>query len=306
MKSGLLAQNLESYLRYLVQRDTSIYTRRNYQREISEFLEFLREEGIASWEMVERGKVHRYLLRLHALGYNKASIARRVYEIRAFLEFLQKEKLIPPELGERLDKLFIAPKLPRRLPRYLEEEEMARLLSAPDSSWLGMRDRAILELLYASGVRVSELVNLNLQNLASSGELRVMGKGQKERIVLLGRPAQEALGLYLTEARRHLLGKNSGTALFLNHLGGRLTPRGVQAVLDRQARAAGIQRQVTPHLLRHTFATHLLGGGADLRVVQELLGHESLSSTQIYAHVPHGKAREVYLRAHPLAQEEGE
>lgn len=302
MRQAGLTQDLDMYMRHLAQRNASPYTRRNYRREISDFLQSLEEQGITSWEEIKREVAHRYLLRLYAQGYNKASIARRVYELRGFLGFLQKEKLVSQEIGERLDKFFIAPKLPRRLPRYLEPEEVARLLSAPDTSLLGQRDRSILELLYAAGLRVSELVGLNVHNLRS-GEVTVMGKGDKERMVIIGKPAQKALAQYLAGSRPRLASKNSGSALFLNHRGGRLTVRSIQSILDRYAQAAGIRRRVTPHLLRHTFATHLLGGGADLRVVQELLGHQSLMSTQIYAHVPQGRAREVYLSAHPLAKE---
>lgn len=304
MSQEILAQQLTLYLRHLAQKNASPYTRRNYQREISEFLGFLAGEGVRTWSDIDRGVLRRYLLWLQAQGYGKASIARRIYEIRSFLKFLQNEKLLPEEVRAKLDKYFRPPKLPRRLPRYLEPEEVASLIAAPDSSPLGQRDRAILELLYAGGMRVSELVNFNLDHLRSQGEVTVMGKGGKERIVLLGKPAQKALSAYLRDVRPRLVNKASGSALFLNHRGGRLTVRGVQAILDRWARAAGIQRRVTPHLLRHTFATHLLGGGADLRVVQELLGHKSLSSTQIYTHVPQGRAREVYLQAHPLARDE--
>lgn len=184
-------------------------------------------------------------------------------------------------------------------------------MQAPDTSQpLGQRDRAILEILYATGVRVSELWGLDLASLdRAKGEMRVRGKGGKERIVLLGEPALRALDLYLKEGRPRLLltgsrgmGKERSSALFLNRFGGRLSVRGITSVLDRRAKEAGLS-WVTPHLFRHTFATHMLGGGADLRVVQELLGHASLSSTQIYTHVSQRRAREVYMNSHPLARE---
>lgn len=196
------------------------------------------------------------------------------------------------------------PKSPRRLPRFLEPAEVQALLAAPDlGSPLGLRDRAIAEMLYAGGLRVSELVGIDRGDTDwGQGELRVLGKGGKERIVILGQPALEALSSYLREGRPRLA-KGSTRALFLNYRGGRLTARGVQTVLDRVAKAAGLMKRVTPHLLRHTFATHLLGGGADLRVVQELLGHADLSTTQVYTHVTQRQAREVYMRAHPLAAE---
>jgi integrase/recombinase XerC len=179
-----------------------------------------------------------------------------------------------------------------------------RLLKAPDlASPQGLRDRAIIELIYASGLRVSELVKLNLERVnLDSGEIRVWGKGSKERLVLIGEPAARALANYLSQSRPKLLGKRSGDALFLNRYGSRLSERIVQMILEKYAALAGLDKRVHPHLLRHTFATHMLDGGADLRVVQELLGHASLASTQIYTHVTKSQARKVYLSAHPMAQ----
>jgi integrase/recombinase XerC len=191
------------------------------------------------------------------------------------------------------------------LPTFLTIEEMVRLLEAPDlSTPEGQRDRALLELLYASGLRLSELVQLDLGQVnLDTREIRVWGKGAKERVVLMGKPAAEALTTYLSQGRPGLLGKKKSPALFLNRYGGRLTERRVQQVLDKYASKAGIVKKVHPHMLRHTFATHLLDGGADLRVVQELLGHARLSSTEIYTHVTHSQARKVYLSAHPMAKE---
>jgi integrase/recombinase XerC len=164
-----------------------------------------------------------------------------------------------------------------------------------------------MELIYASGLRVSELVNLNLEQVyLDSRELRVWGKGSKERAVLMGEPAASALNTYLSQGRPMLLGKRGGRALFLNRYGQRLTGRGAQKILGKYAHKAGIGKKVHPHLLRHTFATHLLDGGADLRVVQELLGHANLSSTQIYTHVTKSQAKKVYLSAHPMAKTDDE
>jgi integrase/recombinase XerC len=180
-----------------------------------------------------------------------------------------------------------------------------RLLNAPDlSTPKGQRDRALLELLYASGLRVSELVRLDLGEInLDTGEIRVWGKGSKERMVLMGKPASEAVRNYLEQGRPKLLGEKKTNALFLNRYGQRLPERRVQKMLEDYAKKAGIEKRVHPHILRHTFATHLLDGGADLRVVQELLGHAQLSSTQIYTHVTKGQARKVYLSAHPMAKE---
>ena len=198
-----------------------------------------------------------------------------------------------------------SPKLDKRLPTFLTLEEIERLLKAPDlSTPQGQRDRALLELLYASGPRVSELVQLNLGQVnLDTREIRVWGKGAKERVVLMGKPAAEAITTYLSQGRPKLLGKKRNSALFLNRYGERLPARRIQRILEICARLAGIDKRVYPHLLRHTFATHLLDGGADLRVVQELLGHADLSSTQIYTHVTKSQAKKVYLSAHPMARE---
>jgi integrase/recombinase XerC len=163
-----------------------------------------------------------------------------------------------------------------------------------------------MELLYASGIRVSELVSLNVEQVnRDSGEIRVWGKGSKERVVLMGKPAAEALSIYLRQGRPKLLGNKRNSALFLNRYGERLNERRVQKILDDYTRKAGLAKKVHPHMLRHTFATHMLDGGADLRVVQELLGHANLTSTQIYTHVTKSQARKVYLSAHPMARERG-
>jgi len=181
-----------------------------------------------------------------------------------------------------------------------------RLLETPDlAKPQGIRDRALLELLYAAGLRVSELENLNLEQLnMETNEIRVWGKGSKERVVLIGAPAAQALNNYLADNRPVLMGKQKTNAVFLNQYGGRLPARRIQKILDRCARKAGIEKRVHPHILRHTFATHLLDGGADLRVVQELLGHAQLATTQVYTHVSQSQARKVYQSAHPMARKE--
>jgi len=227
-----------------------------------------------------------------------------VFELRAFGDYLVRQDAWAHNLFRRV----YAPRIPQRLPRYLTATEVARLLAAPDTSTpQGLRDRAILEMLYATGVRVSELESLNLGDVnLQTGEVRVVGKGNKERVVLLGRPAIAALRAYITVGRPEQLGRASTQALFLNRLGTRLSVRSVSTVTRKAGIAAGIAETVTPHLLRHTFATHLLDGGADLRVVQELLGHESLATTQIYANVTRGRAREIYLEAHPRARADEE
>jgi tyrosine recombinase XerC len=315
----MLAQ-LERYVTYLVaERNASPYTVRNYRREIEEFVEFARGQGISSWKAVELPLLRRWLAWLTTQGFAKASIARRISELRSFYRFLQREGTVEtnPLLG------LSSPKVPQRLPRYLNVHETVALLSAPPTaSPQGLRDRAILELLYGAGLRIGELVSLDVDHLdLGRNEILVLGKGNKERIALMGEPAHSALSQYLAEGRPQLgpvpqqregSAKPSGgprprasaaptRALFLNRFGRRLSRVSVTKMLHKYGKLAGIERRLTPHMLRHSFATHLLDGGADLRAVQELLGHENLVTTQIYTHVSQSQLRESYLRAHPRA-----
>jgi len=297
-------EHLERFLTYLTaEKNASPHTVKNYRHEIEQFFAFLKEEGIDSWEGVDRHVLRRYLAWLKEQGYVKASIARRVSELRSFCRYLVREGI----LASNPISAISSPKVPKRLPEYLNLSEVEALLLAPDTSTpQGLRDRAILEMLYAAGLRVSELVGLDVGDVEWSGtELRILGKGGKERLALLGKPAQRALECYLREGRPELVkDKQPSKALFVNRFGGRLSERSVRMLLDRYARMAGLDKPIYPHLLRHTFATHLLDGGADLRVVQELLGHANLATTQIYTHVSQTRLKEVYLKSHPGAKEE--
>jgi integrase/recombinase XerC len=287
---------LARYLTYLVAvRNASPYTLRNYRSEISQALDYFRGLGIEGWEGLDRSSLRRYLAWLSGRGYARSSIGRRVSELRAFGAFVAREQLWPQNPFAALE----APRMPSRLPRVLSEAEAQALLGAPAADTpLGRRDRAILEVLYGSGVRVSELVGLAVDDHdAARRTLRVTGKGDRERLALLGHPAEQALATYLTRARPQLVGERPERALFVNAEGGRLTARSVQRLLAEHGRAAGIGRPVTPHVLRHSFATHLMNGGADLRVVQELLGHRSLATTQVYTHVSDAQLRRAYHAA---------
>ena len=291
------------YINYLeVERNASPYTVRNYTTDLLDFFQFIKDKGIDSLREVDRNVLRNYLLHLMEQGVVKASIARKLSAIRSFYRYLLREEVIPSNPVATT----ASPKLDRRLPSFLTTDEITRLLEAPDSNKpQGQRDRALMELLYASGLRVSELAKLNLEQInLDTREIRVWGKGSKERMVLMGEPAAKALTTYLDQGRSELSGKKTTRAVFLNRYGERLTERSVQKILEEYAGIAGIGKRVHPHMLRHTFATHLLDGGADLRVVQELLGHASLSSTQVYTHVSKSQAKKVYLSAHPLAQEE--
>jgi len=290
------------YVNYLeAERNVAAYTVRNYTTDLLDFFQFLRDKGVSSLKEVDRHVLRDYLAHLMEQGFAKTSIARKLSAIRSLYRYLLREEMIATNPVATTS----SPKLDKRLPSFLTTEEIERLLEAPDlSTPQGQRDRALMELLYASGLRVSELVSLNLEQVnLNTNEIRVWGKGSKERIALMGEPAVRALDTYLSQGRPKLLGKKRSNALFLNRYGERLIERGVQRILEKYANTAGIGRRVHPHMLRHTFATHLLDGGADLRVVQELLGHANLSSTQIYTHVTRSQARKVYLSAHPMAQE---
>jgi tyrosine recombinase XerC len=297
-----IEEQLQRYITHLqVEKDASPYTLRNYEHEIRQFLDFLKDEEVDSWDEVDRQILRRYLLWLRKEGYVEASMARRLSELRSFCRYLVQEG----ELESNPMEVVSSPKVPKRLPRYLRVEEIEALLNAPDiSTPQGQRDRAILEILYAAGIRLSELVALNLSDLNfSKGQMLVWGKGGKERVVLLGDPAVRALRTYINDGRTELLGKKTAKALFLNRFGGRLSRRSIGLILDKYSKLSGLWKKVTPHLLRHTFATHMLEGGADLRAVQELLGHAQPTTTEIYTHVTPSRLREVYMKSHPRAKE---
>jgi integrase/recombinase XerC len=273
---------------------------RNYTNDLLEFFGFVSKSGIDTLKKVDKQTVRAYLAHLMEQDFAKSSIARKLSAIRSFYRFLMREELVSVSPAATT----VSPRLDKRLPMFLTVEEAKRLVESPDlSKPQGQRDRALLELLYASGMRVSELVNMNLEqmNLATN-EIRVWGKGAKERVVLIGGPAAQALNTYINEGRKELLGGKKNNALFVSRYGERILVRRVQKILNKYSR--NINKNVHPHILRHTFATHLLDGGADLKVVQELLGHADLSSTQIYTHVTQSRARQIYLAAHPMAQEE--
>jgi tyrosine recombinase XerC len=286
------------YVAYLeAERNVSAYTVRNYTKDLLEFFAFVRGQGIDTLKNVNKQTLRAYLAQLMEQKYAKSSIARKLSAIRSYYRYLMREELVTASPAATT----VSPKLDKRLPAFLTVEEAKRLVESPDLSQpQGQRDRALLELLYASGMRVSELVNMNLEqiNLATN-EIRVWGKGAKERVVLIGGPAAQALNTYIHEGRRQLLAGKKNNALFVNRYGGRILARRVQKILAKYAHS--INKGVHPHVLRHTFATHLLDGGADLKVVQELLGHADLSSTQIYTHVTQSRARKIYLSAHPMA-----
>lgn len=281
---------LDAYLRELAAvANRSPLTIRNYRNDIGQFLAWCREGEREPLEMT-RALFRTYLGELRERGIVAASVTRRTSTIHAFYRYLQQEN------ATERDLLFgvALPKRPKRLPKVLDHGVIAALLAAPDRTTpQGLRDRAMFELLYGSGLRVSELVGLDLGSVDfDEAAAIVRGKGSKERLVLFGEPALAALEVYLREGRP-FLAKGAEAALFLNRLGTRLTARSVQTAIRQHALAAGIAQDVHPHLLRHSFATHLLDGGAGLRTVQDLLGHSSPNTTQIYTHVSQARQAEV-------------
>ena len=293
---------LQQYLDALEREGASPYTVKNYGTDIGQFLDYCQvEEGVTSLGGLTRELLRNYLAELSAGDYVRASIARRVFELRAFGDYLIHTGAWSQNLFRRIH----APRLPSRLPSFLTVAEVEQLLSVPHpGSPQGLRDRAILETLYATGMRVSELAGLDLHDIDwAAAEIRVIGKGNKERIVLLGRIALTVLRTYVEKGRPQQIGKRVSDAVFLNRFGNRLSVRSISEIVRQAGEAAGLDQTVTPHLLRHSFATHLLEGGADLRVVQELLGHENLATTQIYTHVTQAHAKETYTHAHPRSED---
>jgi len=283
-------------------RSVSAHTVHAYGVDLRQFAAFATGRGIREWAQVNPGLLRRFLADLAAREYARTSIARKASALRALCRWLHRGGRLATNPAVGLS----APRLPKRLPHFLYPEEMNHLLASPDPATpLGLRDRAVLEVLYATGLRVSELAALRTGQVARGEmELRVRGKGDKERLVLLGRKAREAIHEYLAAGRPHLAaraGEKAGDALFLNRAGTPLTDRSVRRLVHRHVLAACARHGITPHALRHTFATHLLEAGADLRTVQELLGHASLATTQIYTHVTAERLREVYNQAHPRA-----
>lgn len=299
--------SLDAFLRYLTDvRGVSLNTAEAYAKDVNQFVEFLaqarRQEQADEWTAVDYRTVRAFLGHLARLKYSKASVARKLAALRSFFRFLVQEGIVEHNPAA----VALTPRQEHRLPNYLYEHEVSALIEAPDTSTaLGQRDRAILEVLYATGVRVSELVGMDLGDVdLERHEIRVVGKGDRERIVLLGERAVSALRLYLAEGRPQLL-RESGTAgelaVFLNNRGGRLSVRGVQQRLQKYVLEAGASQRITPHAFRHSFATHLLDAGADLRSIQVLLGHRNLGTVETYTHVTTERMKEIYQAAHPLA-----
>lgn len=291
---------LDEYLYYLtVERGLAENTLLSYRHDLNGYLEFCRQYGLTSLQQADKHIVMAYLFQLQLEGRSPATISRRLAAVRSFYRYLLGEDIVG--LDPTADLEF--PKLAQKLPRVLTVAEIDTLLAQPPiSEPAGIRDKAMLELLYSTGIRVSELVSLDMEHVNLENKfIRCFGKGAKERMVPLGDIAGRFLKEYLFRGRSRLVKTGQTTALFINLRGQRLTRQGFWKIIKKYALKANIKKEITPHTLRHSFATHLLENGADLRVVQEMLGHADISTTQIYTHLTKQRLKEVYDRNHPRA-----
>ncbi|BAF59391.1 site-specific recombinase XerD [Pelotomaculum thermopropionicum SI] len=291
---------LEEFIYHLaVERGLSENTLVSYRADLAKFISFCAKAGLKSVEQAGRDTVMAYLFQLQLDGRSTATISRHLASIRAFYRFAVGEGILPADPSSDLE----TPKPAQKLPRVLSVEEVDLLMGQPGSGEpAGLRDKAMLELLYATGMRVSELVSLNLEHVnLENGFVRCLGKGSRERIIPVGDVAVRWLKEYLERARYKLSKPGRTDALFVNQHGRRLTRQGFWKIIKKYARKAKIKKVITPHTLRHSFATHLLENGADLRSVQEMLGHADISTTQIYTHLTRNRLRDVYNRTHPRA-----
>jgi integrase/recombinase XerD len=289
------------FLRFVaVEKGYSKHTVAAYRNDLGQFLGYLADGGPASWKEVKRAQIKDYVLHLKKREYSPSTVSRKVAAIKSFFHFLVTDGVLDDDPTATVD----VPPVGKRLPHPMSPEEVARLLAEPArlGTPKGLRDRALLELLYATGMRASEVIGLDVEAVdLEAGTVRCLGKGDKERILPVYERALEAVADYVVNGRDCLLQGKDQAALFVNHRGRPLTRQGLWLIVKEYAAAAGIGPEITPHTLRHSFATHLLDGGAGLREVQQLLGHASIVSTQIYTEVSTRRKRDSYDKAHPRA-----
>ena len=281
------------------EKNYSDLTVNGYLKDLDLFLEYLNENNIKNFKDVEYQDIRLYINYLYDLKYNNKTISRHISSLRSFFKYLEVNNVI----DNNPCTLISNPKLDKKLPKYLNFEDTEKLLNAFDNNnYIGLRNSLILEMLYSTGMRVSEISSLKVKDISLSNKsIRVTGKGNKERIVYFGTRCLNLLNEYLKKSYNKL-NKNNIEYLFLSKTGKKINDREIRFIIDDAAKIAGIEIKISPHVLRHTFATHMLTDGADLRSVQELLGHENLSTTQIYTHLTNEKIRNVYLSAHPRAR----
>ncbi len=297
-----MKDRLQDFIHFMtVERGLAKNTIVAYNRDLQRYIDHLQKtDQIHLYKDVSRTHINAFVKKLKAEGKSVQTIARHLSSIRSFHQFLLREQVVEHDPTVHIE----TPKRERNLPKVLSFSEVETLLHAPDlSTVFGIRDRAMMELLYGTGIRVSELIQMDLSDLhLTMGFIRCIGKGNKERLIPVGQKATEALELYLREARLKLrTAKQRTDALFLNHHGKRISRQGFWKIVKKYAHEADIQKELTPHMFRHSFATHMLESGADLRAVQEMLGHSDISTTQIYTQVTQRRLKEVYTRYHPRA-----
>lgn len=297
----MLKYDLEDFFHFLqIERGLSENTRQSYRRDLKQYFKFLTKNvKISSWDEITRSHITKFLYTLKSDGKSSATISRMISTIRSFHQFLLQENIVKSDPSYHIE----TPKKERTLPEVLSSQEIEALLNIKGNQPLDIRNKAMLELLYATGLRVSELISLNVSDLhLTMGFVRCIGKGDQERIVPLGDVAIEAIDRYLSDARSELIyRKKDPGKLFLNQHGRPLTRQGCWKIIKTIAKRANIHKRITPHMLRHSFATHLLENGADLRAVQEMLGHADISTTQIYTHVTRTRLKDIYKSYHPRA-----
>ncbi|MFC7372162.1 tyrosine recombinase XerC [Fictibacillus iocasae] len=298
----IVRDNIEMFMRYLsIEKNCSPLTIEHYEKDIMHFASFMKQQAISDFAAVSYVLVRHYLIVLHDASYSRNTVARKISSLRSFFRFLNKEESI----SHNPFAMASLPKKGRQLPHFLYQEEMEQLFSVCSlEDPLGQRNQAILELLYGTGIRVSECCSIKVKDVDLSMEtVLIMGKGRKERYVPVGSFALSAITRYLEDGRLKLSGKSSvkSDSLFLNYKGEPLSSRSVRTILNKIIEQSSLNVHISPHVLRHTFATHMLNEGADLRAVQELLGHAHLSSTQVYTHVTKDHLKKIYNNAHPRA-----
>ncbi|MFZ1978731.1 MAG: tyrosine recombinase XerC [Bacteroidota bacterium] len=296
-----MQHQIRKFLEYLeIQKNYSPHTILSYETDLKAFLQFLNAEGIREFSQVKKDHLRLFVGILMDDGFQPRSVARKIAALRSLFKFLKKQEIISTNPAV----LMVTPRLPKHLPQFLDEQAMDNVLHLPDCTTdEGKRDSAILELLYGTGVRVGELVALSIEDYSGAqGVMKVKGKGSKERIVPVGTKAAEALSYYLQTRRDATDSKiNRGIPMFVAKNGQRIYPQAVRRIVKKHVGAVSEIQKKSPHMLRHTFATHLLNRGADLQAVKELLGHESLSTTQVYTHVSTSRLKKIYQDTHPKA-----
>ncbi|MCF6137097.1 tyrosine recombinase XerC [Pseudalkalibacillus berkeleyi] len=295
-----MEDEIRLFIEYLqIEKNSSSHTVINYQKDIGDFVVFMKQQGLDQFAAVSYVHVRHYLTILHEKKFARNSVARKISSLRSLYRFLLREDLVP----QNPFQMTSLPRKTERLPKFFYQEEVEELFKVSDlHTPLGQRNQTLLEFLYGTGIRVSECCDLNVQDIDTTIEtILVRGKGRKERYVPIGVYALEALDRYLKDGRQALMKSQTHNKLFVNYKGDPLTTRGVRKVLQKIIKSTSLTMKITPHMMRHTFATHLLNEGADLRAVQELLGHAQLSSTQVYTHVTKDRLQQLYRSYHPRA-----